>query len=73
MINSRFPFPLCVTLLLSLVLATAAQAAVDNWTSTSSGVWGTTGNWSAGVPTPTSAVTFNATGGLKTAITLSAA
>ncbi|HTB81453.1 MAG TPA: autotransporter-associated beta strand repeat-containing protein [Opitutaceae bacterium] len=50
-----------------------ALAAVDNWTSTTSGVWGTAGNWSGGVPVNTSTATFNTIVGLKTAITLSAA
>ena len=51
----------------------SVSAAVDNWTSTASGVWGTAGNWSGGVPTNTSIATFNTVAGLKTALTLSAA
>ncbi len=51
----------------------SASAAVDNWTSTASGVWGTAGNWSGGVPTNASIATFNTVAGLKTALTLSAA
>ncbi len=42
----------------------------DNWTSTSSSLWNTPANWSAGVPTVTSMATFNATSGLDTSISL---
>src|SRR5271157_379358 len=44
--------------------------AVDNWTSTSSALWGTAGNWSVGVPTSSNTAVFNNTAGLQTSITL---
>ncbi len=40
------------------------------WTSTSSKLWGTTGNWSTGVPTNVKTATFNGSIGLQTSITL---
>ena len=49
------------------------NAANDSWTSTTSGLWGTPGNWSAGVPINTSTAQFNTGAGEQTAITLSAA
>ena len=60
-------------LLIPVIMVVAARAADDNWMSTSSGAWGTAGNWSAGVPIKTSAVKFNSTTGLNNAIILSAA
>lgn len=49
---------------------TAAFGATDNWTSTSSSLWGTAGNWSAGVPVASSSVNFNTAAGQQKAITL---
>ena len=43
---------------------------VDNWTSTTSGLWGLAGNWNSGVPTSTSIATFNNSAGLTTSINL---
>jgi autotransporter-associated beta strand protein len=61
-------------LLAAACLSTVAARAqiADSWTSTSSGLWGTSGNWSAGVPTNANAATFNSTAGLGTAITMAA-
>lgn len=59
--------------LITLIMGVAAHGAVDTWMSTTSGTWGRTGNWSAGIPNSASDVTFNSSAGLKTAITLSAA
>jgi fibronectin-binding autotransporter adhesin len=57
--------------IVACVLAAAVHAQVtDNWSGTSSGLWGTAGNWSGGVPGSSSAATFNTSGGLQTAITL---
>ena len=53
----------------SLALAVAARAQTT-WTSTSSGQWGTAGNWSSGVPTSGSTATFNSSSGLAKAIIL---
>src|ERR1017187_360873 len=51
--------------------AVAARAqVVDNWTSTSSSLWGTAGNWSTGIPTNTSIATFNNSLGLETSVNL---
>jgi autotransporter-associated beta strand protein len=58
--------------LISLIMVGVVRGAVDTWNSKSSGAWGTSGNWSAGVPTSASIATFNTTGALKTALTLSA-
>jgi len=66
-------FSLSFLTLIALIMAVAARAAGDNWISTTSGAWGTAGNWSAGVPTNSSTATFNSVGGLQRAITLSAA
>ena len=53
------------------VLSPRVRAAADNWTATAAGSsWGTAGNWSAGVPISTSAVTFNATTGLDVSVPL---
>src|SRR5271165_4480810 len=49
------------------------RAQVTTWTSASSGLWATPGNWSSGVPTGTSTATFNSSAGLQMAITLSPA
>src|SRR5471032_2996113 len=46
---------------------------VDNWTSTTSGLWGVAGNWNSGVPTGTSIATFNNSAGLSTSINLPSA
>ena len=54
----------------TLLSGVAARAAADKWTSTSSSLWNTPGNWSAGVPTSASAVTFNSAAGLELNITL---
>ena len=55
-----------------LSAAAAGAQAVDNWTSVSSGLWGTAGNWSLGVPpTSSNAATFNGTSGQFNSITLS--
>ena len=51
----------------------SVHAASDNWTSTTSGLWGTAGNWSGGVPIATTAARFNLTSPLQTSITLSSA
>jgi len=53
-----------------LSAAAARAQAVDNWTSTSSGLWGTAANWSTGVPTNANAATFNSSAGLQTSMTL---
>jgi hypothetical protein len=45
------------TALLAALLPLAAQAAPDSWTGATSNSWSTAGNWTAGVPTTTSAVT----------------
>ena len=58
--------------LLLLSLAGGLSAATDKWTSNFSGNWGAAGNWSAGVPTSSSQVTFNSAAGLKTSINLTA-
>ena len=50
-----------------------ARAQIDIWQSTSSGAWGTAGNWNNGVPTSASTATFNNASGLQTAITLNLA
>src|ERR1700722_9896291 len=47
-----------------------ARAAADKWTSTTSGLWGTAGNWSVGVPTGASTVDFNSSAGLELNLTL---
>jgi hypothetical protein len=49
-----------ITLSATMALApVAAYAASDTWSGAVSNVWGTAGNWSAGVPTITSAVTIS--------------
>jgi autotransporter-associated beta strand protein len=55
---------------LSLLGASVWGAPQDVWTSTSSGLWGTAGNWSKGVPGSGSPVTFNASPGLQNFLTL---
>ena len=55
------------------MFAVSLHAANDNWTSTSSGLWGATGDWSAGIPTITSTARFNLAAGEQTSLTLSAA
>jgi len=48
----------------------AGAQVVDNWTSTSSALWGTAGNWSAGVPSSSNTAVFNTVSGLDAGITL---
>lgn len=68
--KGRFPVP-GVLAGLALALAwPATQAQTTTWTSTSSGQWGTAGNWSSGVPTSPETVVFNNSAGLATGITL---
>lgn len=59
--------------LAALLIPCGLSAAVDNWSSTSSSLWGTAGNWSGGVPNATSTATFNTALGLQTTITLAGA
>ena len=51
-------------------VAARAQTTVDNWTSTSSSLWGTAGNWSTGIPANSSIATFNSSLGLETSVDL---
>src|ERR1019366_3665760 len=68
--NARKPIKL-VALGIAAILTNFARAqTVDNWTSTSSSLWGSAGNWSAGVPTGTSIATFNSSSGLQTSFNL---
>ena len=68
MFKSRLQF---VALGIAVILTNAAWAqTTDNWTSTSSSLWSTPGNWSTGVPTNTSIATFNTTSGLETSFNL---
>ena len=48
----------------------AHAQSVDNWTSTSSSLWSTSGDWSAGAPTNLSIATFNTVAGLSTSLQL---
>lgn len=41
-----------------LLAPSSVRGAADAWTSTASNAWGTAGNWSGGVPTGTSNLTF---------------
>src|ERR1035438_2612350 len=68
--NARNPLKL-VALGIAAILTNLAWAqTTDNWTSTSSALWGTAGNWSTGVPTNTGIATFNSSSGLDTSISL---
>ena len=66
------PNPLkLVALGIAAILSHFAWAqTTDIWTSPSSSLWSTPGNWSAGVPTNTSIATFNKTSGLETSFNL---
>jgi hypothetical protein len=55
---------------LTLLGVTSRGAPPDDWSSTSSGLWGTGGNWTKGVPGSGTAVQFNASAGLQTNLTL---
>ena len=56
---------------IAMILANLSRAqTTDNWTSTSSSLWSTPGNWSAGVPTNTGIATFNTTSGLEVSLDL---
>ena len=55
---------------IALLSVAALGAPPDNWKSTSSGLWGTAGNWSSGVPGSGSVASFNGSAGLHTSITL---
>ena len=60
-----------VALGIAAILSNFAWAqTTDIWTSPSSSLWSTPGNWSAGVPTNTSIATFNKTSGLETSFNL---
>ena len=68
--NRKYPIKF-VALGIALILTNFAWAqTTDTWKSTSSSLWGTAGNWSAGVPTATSIATFNSTSGLQTSFNL---
>jgi fibronectin-binding autotransporter adhesin len=60
-----------VALGIAAILTNFAWAQTpDIWTSTSSSLWGTAGNWSTGIPTNTSIATFNNSSGLQTSFNL---
>jgi autotransporter-associated beta strand protein len=55
---------------LALLGVTTQGASPDDWYSWSSGVWGTSGNWTNGVPVNGTAVQFNVYSLLTTSLTL---
>jgi len=59
-----------IVCIVSLLGATASGAPPDNWSSTSSSLWGNGGNWSKGVPGSGDVAKFNGSAGLQTSITL---
>ena len=71
--GSRMLMGLLAAAAVGLTAIAGRAQVVDNWTSTSSSLWGTAGNWSAGIPSSANAATFNNTSGLDSAVTLLAA
>jgi len=61
---------MALVLAASLAAVEAGAQTVDNWTSTSSSLWGTAGNWSMGIPTGSSIATFNTSASLETSVNL---
>src|ERR1017187_322874 len=72
-VGGRIFAGLLAAAILCLTAVAGRAQVVDDWTSTSSSLWGTGGNWSVGVPSNANAATFNNSAGLQGNITLLAA
>jgi fibronectin-binding autotransporter adhesin len=68
--SRKYPTRFVALGIAAILTSLASAQTTDVWTSTSSSLWGTAGNWSAGAPTNTSIATFNNTSGLQASFNL---